>query len=152
MMKTLFKFILITLVFSLVIAEDLKFQSARFSCSFNCPKNKKLVAKQNYQSSPNGCGSYGITFDFGLLNAREFNTCCNNHDLCYANCATTKRTCDSNFNSCLTNTCSDLIRKNRWNFVIRTACSVVVKGMTETVEKIGCPAFINSKNKACQCQ
>jgi hypothetical protein len=43
------------------------------------------VAKENYTGTVNGCGSYGLTFNFDRINAYGFNDC-NNLVINYLDC------------------------------------------------------------------
>ncbi len=62
----------------------------------------KPISKPGTAPSFNGCGSFDVNVDFSKYNGLSgFNACCNNHDICYNKCDTTKAVCDTTFYSCL---------------------------------------------------
>ena len=65
-------------------------------------KKGKIIKKFGSNPSSNGCGSYLITINlsnYNILNG--FNACCNLHDICYNDCFSNKKVCDTNFYDCL---------------------------------------------------
>uniref|UniRef100_T1GYA8 Uncharacterized protein n=1 Tax=Megaselia scalaris TaxID=36166 RepID=T1GYA8_MEGSC len=63
------------------------------------------VQNKFYTPSSDGCGSLGLTIDTQYLPAKEMETCCNNHDICYDTCNSDKELCDLEFKRCLYKYC-----------------------------------------------
>ena len=52
--------------------------------------------------------------NFSLFEMKEFDECCNSHDICYGSCKVDKKTCDHDFYSCLTNSCNLFGSREKW--------------------------------------
>ncbi|TMS04896.1 hypothetical protein E3U43_010053 [Larimichthys crocea] len=68
--------------------------------------------RPDYQhSEPDGCSSSLVGFQVNSaldLGIPAMTQCCNQLDMCYDTCGTSKYDCDSTFRSCLHDICSDL--------------------------------------------
>jgi secretory phospholipase A2 len=94
-----------------------------------------------YIATTNGCGSYGISVDapFGAT------PCCNQHDLCYQLCNTTKSECDDAFDQCMRAACDDD------NDLEKVACRVQAEVFYNAVMDLGCRAYQNNQELGCSC-
>jgi secretory phospholipase A2 len=98
-------------------------------------------ALSGYTASTNGCGSYGVSADapFGAT------PCCNQHDLCYQSCNTTKSKCDDAFDQCMKTACDDD------NDLEKVACRVQAEAFFNAVMDVGCKAYKKNQGEACGC-
>ncbi|XP_070833153.1 group XIIB secretory phospholipase A2-like protein [Chaetodon trifascialis] len=77
--------------------------------------------------------------------------CCNQLDVCYDTCGTSKYDCDSKFRSCLHGICSDLNKS--LGFVSKVqACESMADTLYNTVWTLGCRPYMNSQRAACVCE
>jgi secretory phospholipase A2 len=99
------------------------------------------AAIPGYVPSSNGCGSYGVSAEapFGVT------PCCNQHDLCYQSCNSTKTACDDQFDQCMKNVC------NSEEELERIACLVEAEAFYVAVMDLGCRAYENNQQEACEC-
>jgi len=74
-----------------------------FDCTAECAPGK-ITPIPGTSPSWNGCGKEE-GYDFSKLLSKNllngFTRCCNDHDICYDTCSTTKSVCDSTFYTCL---------------------------------------------------
>ncbi|XP_030298530.1 group XIIB secretory phospholipase A2-like protein isoform X2 [Sparus aurata] len=107
--------------------------------------------RPGYQASePDGCSSslVGFQLDLGIPAMTQ---CCNQLDVCYDTCGTSKYDCDSKFRSCLHGICSDLNKS--LGFVNRVqACETMADTLFNTVWTLGCRSYMNSQRAACFCE
>ncbi|ORX99444.1 hypothetical protein K493DRAFT_109986 [Basidiobolus meristosporus CBS 931.73] len=95
-------------------------------------------------SSPNGCGPALIS---GIVPNFDFKTCCDQHDICYGSCNSTKTLCDNTFHSCMKNVCVAK-EENSDSF-----CAGVADLYFEALNnKLSCSIYKSSILKRCQCQ
>jgi hypothetical protein len=116
--------------------------AARQAAGQRCPAGLRAVSK-GVAAVPNGCGTKGFkvpNFDFGA--------CCNAHDRCYANCAMSRRTCDSVFTGCMANTC---INKYQWFNPVRALCLNGAATYGAAVTLGGEGAYDKATIKHCRC-
>ncbi|XP_030604676.1 group XIIB secretory phospholipase A2-like protein isoform X2 [Archocentrus centrarchus] len=121
-------------------------------CEYRCRRYGELPQpRPGYQpSDPNGCSTslVGFQLDLGIP---AMTKCCNQLDMCYENCGTSKYDCDSRFRSCLYGICSDL--KKSLGFVSKVqACESMADALYNTVWTLGCRPYMNSQRAACVCE
>lgn len=85
--------------------------------------NKELIEKAEKNPDINGCGSYSIQVKFDKFNLTDFDKCCNEHDICYEYCNTTKSECDQRFDSCLQEVCFEKKIERDWGFLMSKGIS-----------------------------
>ena len=90
---------------------------------------------------PNGCGAKAKG-DF--VPELWFNSCCQQHDVCYGVCNSDKVVCDAQFYECMKQTCSEV-----QNPISRTACKVSAFAFNTAVLELGCFAWIQNQNNYC---
>ncbi|XP_056148235.1 group XIIB secretory phospholipase A2-like protein [Lampris incognitus] len=124
-------------------------------CQYQCRYGSTPQPRPGYQRpTPNGCSSslVGIqvagAFDLGIP---VMTKCCDQLDVCYDTCGTSKYRCDSKFRWCLHSICSDL--KKSLGFVSKVqACESVADALYNTVRTLGCRPYMNSQRAACLCE
>uniref|UniRef100_UPI003AAEA36C group XIIB secretory phospholipase A2-like protein n=1 Tax=Centroberyx gerrardi TaxID=166262 RepID=UPI003AAEA36C len=124
-------------------------------CQYRCRYGKAPQPRPGYQvPEPNGCvTSLGVfqvdgAIDLGIP---AMTKCCDQLDMCYDTCGTSKYRCDSKFRWCLHGICSDL--KKSLGFVSKVqACESVADGLYNTVWTLGCRPYMNSQRAACLCE
>uniref|UniRef100_A0A667XW50 Phospholipase A2, group XIIB n=1 Tax=Myripristis murdjan TaxID=586833 RepID=A0A667XW50_9TELE len=120
-------------------------------CQYRCKYEKVPEPRPGYQiPEPNGCSSslVGFQFDLGIP---AMTKCCDQLDVCYDTCGTSKSSCDSNFRWCLHGICSEL--KKSLGFVSKVqACESVADALYNTVSTLGCRPYMNSQRAACICE
>ncbi|XP_039857585.1 group XIIB secretory phospholipase A2-like protein isoform X2 [Simochromis diagramma] len=121
-------------------------------CEYRCRRYGELPQpRPGFQlSEPNGCSTslVGFQLDLGIP---AMTKCCNQLDMCYENCGTSKYDCDSRFRSCLHGICSDL--KKSLGFVSKVqACESMADALYNTVWTLGCRPYMNSQRAACVCE
>ncbi|XP_058508281.1 group XIIB secretory phospholipase A2-like protein isoform X2 [Solea solea] len=119
-------------------------------CQYRCRYGEVPQPRPGYQlQEPNGCSSslVGLQLDLGIPAMTE---CCNQLDMCYDTCGTSKYDCDLEFRSCLHGICSNL--KKSLGFVSQVqACESVADVLYNTVWTLGCRPYMNSQRAACVC-
>ncbi|KAL9648462.1 hypothetical protein ABK040_014082 [Willaertia magna] len=114
-----------------------------FTCKI-CKKGETRKANPDFHVKPTGCGWSGelnpISDYYGFTN------CCNNHDICYADCDGTKTNCDLNLSSCIKTKCKQIK-----NLVKRESCLGVAALFSVAVLVAGCGAYKDQQNNACSC-
>ncbi|KAK9541721.1 hypothetical protein VZT92_001743 [Zoarces viviparus] len=120
-------------------------------CQYRCRYGELAQPRPGYQiPEPNGCSSslVGFQLDLGIP---AMTTCCNQLDVCYDTCGTSKNDCDSEFRLCLRGICSDL--KKSLGFVSKVqACESMADALHSTVGTLGCRPYMNSQRAACVCE
>ncbi|KAM7408941.1 hypothetical protein PAMA_002591 [Pampus argenteus] len=120
-------------------------------CEYRCRHGKLPQPRPGYQlPEPNGCSTslVGFQLDLGIPAMTQ---CCNQLDVCYDTCGTSKSDCDSKLRSCLHGICSDL--KKSLGFVSKVeACESMADGLYNTVGTLGCRPYMNSQRAACVCE
>uniref|UniRef100_A0A3B4TLV2 Phospholipase A2, group XIIB n=1 Tax=Seriola dumerili TaxID=41447 RepID=A0A3B4TLV2_SERDU len=121
-------------------------------CQYRCRYGKKAPQpRPGYQlPEPNGCSSslVGFQMDLGIPAMTE---CCNQLDVCYDTCGTSKYDCDSNFRSCLHDICSDFKKSLGFGSKVQ-ACESMADALYNTVWTLGCRPYMNSQRAACVCE
>ncbi|XP_037638306.1 group XIIB secretory phospholipase A2-like protein isoform X1 [Sebastes umbrosus] len=124
-------------------------------CQYRCRHGEIPQPRPGYQlPEPNGCSSslVGFQVNDGLdLGIPAMTECCNQLDMCYDTCGTSKNACDSEFRLCLLGICSDL--KKSLGFVSKVqACESMADVLHSTVGTLGCRPYMNSQRAACVCE
>lgn len=82
---------------------------SQYGAAARCPGfNGKMVAVSNGRSPspPNGCGPDSAWYS-ALVPNLDFKGCCNTHDVCYDDCTQWFEKCNTDFLSCMINTCNN---------------------------------------------
>ncbi|XP_010728641.3 group XIIB secretory phospholipase A2-like protein isoform X2 [Larimichthys crocea] len=120
-------------------------------CQYQCRYGKPPQPRPDYQhSEPDGCSSslVGFQLDLGIPAMTQ---CCNQLDMCYDTCGTSKYDCDSTFRSCLHDICSDLNKSLGFGSKVQ-ACESMADTLFNTVWTLGCRPYMNSQRAACVCE
>jgi len=116
-------------------------------CSAKCAIGK-ITPIPGTRPSFNGCGPFNITVDFSKYNGLSgFNTCCNQHDICYYTCSKTKSVCDTTFFTCL----KTAVGNSGESALNKIAGYTVAAQMYDAVKTYGCPAYIAGLDETCYC-
>ncbi|XP_039995449.1 group XIIB secretory phospholipase A2-like protein [Xiphias gladius] len=124
-------------------------------CHYRCRYGEVPQPRPGYHlPEPNGCSSSLVGFQVNAaldLGIPAMTKCCNQLDMCYDTCGTSKYNCDSNFRLCLHGICSDL--KKSLGFVSKVqACESMADALYNTVWTLGCRPYMNSQRAACVCE
>ncbi|XP_032396961.1 group XIIB secretory phospholipase A2-like protein isoform X1 [Etheostoma spectabile] len=124
-------------------------------CQYRCRYGKLPQPRPGYQlPEPNGCSSSLVGFQVNAaldLGIPAITECCNQHDMCYDTCGTSKYDCDSEFRLCVHGICSDL--KKSLGFVSKVqACDSMADALHSAVGTLGCRPYMNSQRAACVCE
>jgi len=124
-------------------------------CEYRCRYGKAPQPRPGYQlPEPNGCSTSLVGFQVNSafdLGIPAMTKCCNELDVCYDTCGTSKDDCDSRLRSCLHGICSDL--KMSLGFVSKVqACESMADAVYNTVGTLGCRPYMNSQRAACVCE
>ncbi|XP_044229342.1 group XIIB secretory phospholipase A2-like protein isoform X1 [Thunnus albacares] len=124
-------------------------------CEYRCRYGKLPQPRPGYQlPEPNGCSTSLVGFQVNAafdLGIPAMTKCCNELDVCYDTCGTSKNNCDSRLRSCLHGICSDL--KKSLGFVSKVqACESMADAVYNTVWTLGCRPYMNSQRAACVCE
>ncbi|XP_053189098.1 group XIIB secretory phospholipase A2-like protein isoform X1 [Scomber japonicus] len=124
-------------------------------CEYRCRYGKTPQHRPGYQiPEPNGCSTSLVGFQVNTaldLGIPAMTQCCNQLDVCYDTCGTSKNDCDSVLRSCLHGICSDL--KKSLGFVSKVqACESMADAVYNTVGTLGCRPYMNSQRAACICE
>ncbi|CAN9499927.1 unnamed protein product [Ophioblennius macclurei] len=120
-------------------------------CQYRCKYGELPQPRQGYQlPEPNGCSSslIGFQLDLGIP---AMTKCCNQLDVCYDTCGTSKHDCDSKFRTCLHGICSDLNKSLGFQTKV-PACESMADALYNTVWTLGCRPYMNSQRAACFCK
>ncbi|CAL8257873.1 unnamed protein product [Lota lota] len=123
-------------------------------CQYRCRHGSVPQSRPGYHlPEPNGCSSSLVglqvdgPFDLGIP---AMTKCCDQLDLCYDTCGSSKYRCDSKFRWCLHSLCTDL--KKSLGFVSKVqACESGADALYNTVWTLGCRPYMNSQRAACVC-
>jgi len=74
----------------------------------------------------------------------EFTPCCNDHDICYAECGISKSTCDEEFEDCLGKVCLE-------DTGDRGECEATISLFSLAASTLGCQSFLDTQREACKC-
>lgn len=112
----------------------------------DCPNKRKHPG--NVPGS-NGCGAATMEFrppqSFGSV---DFTPWCNNHDVCYGTCGSSRIGCDVTFGDQLTDAC---IATYSDNYIMETLC-ITVAGVYQAAVTIGgANAWDSGQKKDCEC-
>lgn len=119
-------------------------------CQYRCSHGEVPEPRPGYLlPEPNGCSSslVGLQLDLGIPAMTQ---CCNQLDICYDTCGTSKYDCDSSFRTCLHVICSDLKKSLGLGTQLQT-CESMADGLFNTVWTLGCRPYMNSQRAACIC-
>ncbi|XP_052007284.1 group XIIB secretory phospholipase A2-like protein isoform X1 [Xyrauchen texanus] len=124
-------------------------------CQYRCRYGKAPQPRSGYQMpEPDGCSTTLLgfqvpdSFDMGVP---AMTKCCNQLDVCYDTCGSSKYRCDTKFRWCLHSICGDL--KKSLGFMSKVeACETFADTMYNTVWTLGCRPFMNSQRAACYCE
>ncbi|XP_049456311.1 group XIIB secretory phospholipase A2-like protein isoform X1 [Epinephelus fuscoguttatus] len=124
-------------------------------CQYRCRYGELPQPRPGYQlPEPNGCSSSLVGFQVNAaldLGIPAMTKCCNQLDMCYDTCGTSKNDCDAKFRTCLYGICSDL--KKSLGFVSKVqACESMADALHSTVGTLGCRPYMNSQRAACVCE
>ncbi|XP_062256555.1 group XIIB secretory phospholipase A2-like protein isoform X2 [Platichthys flesus] len=120
-------------------------------CQYRCRHGDNPQPRAGYQiPEPNGCSSSLVGFQLDL-GVPAMTKCCDQLDMCYDTCGTSKSDCDALFRSCLLDICSDL--RKSLGFVSQVqACDSMADVLHNTVGTLGCRPYMNSQRAACICR
>lgn len=105
-----------------------------------CPAGQTARSK-NVAGEENGCS--------GVPDGK-FKGCCNAHDLCYSDCARTKRDCDDTFHACMKRVCE--VEYEKWyEAPVKAACFAGADTYHAGVAVGGDIAFMRRTEKHCTC-
>merc|ERR1712098_319516 len=110
---------------------------------FTCSNGATPAEDPNYTADSNGCGPSAFPIagpSFG------FESCCEEHDICYGSCGTSRTQCDNDFYSCMYCICQD-----EGNFLDREFCEELACSYYELVDEFGCFSFNGGQEDACIC-
>ncbi|XP_051233159.1 group XIIB secretory phospholipase A2-like protein isoform X1 [Dicentrarchus labrax] len=124
-------------------------------CQYRCRYGDLPQPRPGYQpSEPDGCTSSLVGFQVNSaldLGVPAMTNCCNQLDICYDTCGTSKYDCDSNFRSCLHGICTDLNKSLGFGSKVQ-ACESMADTLFNTVWTLGCRPYMNSQRAACICE
>ncbi|XP_041804005.1 group XIIB secretory phospholipase A2-like protein [Chelmon rostratus] len=124
-------------------------------CQYRCRYGEPPQPRPGYQlSEPDGCSSSLVGFQVNAaldLGIPAMTKCCNQLDVCYDTCGTSKYDCDSKFRSCLHGICSDLNKSLGFASKVQ-ACESMADTLYNTVWTLGCRPYMNSQRAACVCE
>lgn len=123
-------------------------------CEYRCRYGGLPAPRPGYElPEPNGCSSSLVGFQVNAaldLGIPAMTQCCNQLDMCYDTCGTSKYDCDSSFRTCLHDICSDLKKSLGFGTKVQT-CESMADGLFNTVWTLGCRPYMNSQRAACVC-
>lgn len=123
-------------------------------CQYRCRYGIAPVPQPDYKPSlPNGCASSLVGmhmlegYDMGIP---AMTKCCNQLDMCYDSCGSSKNVCDARFRICLSSICTDL--RKTLGFISKIdACESGAEILYRTVTSFGCKPFMDSQRASCFC-
>ncbi|XP_077544771.1 group XIIA secretory phospholipase A2-like [Haemaphysalis longicornis] len=116
-------------------------------CRFQCSGATKPSPRASHKKSANGCGTEGFRLPASALPHPDFETCCNEHDLCYDTCLADKARCDSDFEQCMSHVCDTKVTKA----AARESCASTANLFLTMTRNLGCEPFLQSQRSACTC-
>lgn len=84
------------------------------------------------------------------LPAKEMETCCNLHDICYDTCNSDKELCDLDFKRCLYKYC-DTYEKSTVGDIVVKGCKGASKMLFTGTLTLGCKSYLDSQGRSCYC-
>jgi hypothetical protein len=133
------------------VAADAGCSGTRTFYSAGCAKP---VPKLNYKASFNGCGpENGVNVvPNSPLGVATFTKPCNQHDICYGTCNSSKATCDSNFFNAMKAVCvADYPGSGIFDALGRSYCLNLAQLYTTAVSAGGANAFNAAQAQGCDC-
>ena len=134
-----------TLLFAAVILL-FHFKLGLAGCDYTCEPGYQKEPS-GYQAKANGCGA-GKGLDFNSV-FPAFTEICNEHDLCYGKCGTSKMYCDREFSREMNNYCESARQTNSVEFYRQ--CKETASFYSLGVEAVGCPFYLAAQKEACVC-
>jgi hypothetical protein len=127
--------------------------------SFYRPDCPKLVPKQNYTPSVNGCGPEGGVFGTGInavpnspLFLADFTSACDGHDKGYGTCNRPKDVTDRQFLHDMYTTCGNQYPgSGMFNTMLRIQCKHAAQNYHKAVSDLGEDAYKAGQAAACDC-
>jgi len=108
------------------------------------------VQNKFYTPTSDGCGSLGLRISTDYLPAKEMETCCNDHDICYDACNSDKELCDLDFKRCLYKHC-DSYEKSIASDLMVKGCKAAAKMLFTGTLTLGCRSYLDSQQRSCYC-
>ena len=112
--------------------------------SFTCPGGATPQADPNNPATTNGCGPSSFPLAGPSFSFLE---CCNQHDICYETCGSSKIACDNDFYTCMFCSCG----AEYDDFFSQLACEELACSYFQAVDEFGCSAFGAAQEQACIC-
>jgi len=105
--------------------------------------------EQGEEPTSNGCGSAGSewvpdSFPGGV----DFSSACNNHDICYGTCGSSKGTCDDSLRQDMRDACDAGL--SYWNIPGRAACYATAHTYYLAVREAGSDPFKEAQDNHCK--
>lgn len=110
----------------------------------------RAVQNKFYTPKSDGCGSLGLRISTEYLPAKEMETCCNAHDICYDTCNSDKELCDLDFKRCLYKYC-DSYEKSIASDLMMKGCKAAAKMLFTGTLTLGCRSYLDSQQRSCYC-
>ncbi|EDW41638.1 group XIIA secretory phospholipase A2 [Drosophila sechellia] len=126
------------------------------NCIYQCPAPDiggpapRAVQNKFYTPTADGCGSLGLRISTDYLPAKEMETCCNDHDICYDTCNSDKELCDLDFKRCLYKYC-DSYEKSIASDLMMKGCKAAAKMLFTGTLTLGCRSYLDSQQRSCYC-
>jgi secretory phospholipase A2 len=124
-----------------VFASSVALGTLTDGCAYKCANGATPTQNPAEPPSSNGCGSYNITVD--MKTCPYLNECCNQHDICYDQCGTSRAACDLALYNCTQHPPADCI--------LKVYCKLFGLGMYNGVNVLACDAFLNAQKRVCSC-
>ncbi|DAZ95212.1 TPA: hypothetical protein N0F65_013057 [Lagenidium giganteum] len=110
--------------------------------AFTCPAQQKLVFKEKFVYTANGCG----TSQLPIMARSDFAECCNWHDACYSTCGMKKSKCEKRMEKCMNEKCVGIKDEEE-----KDKCTSTAKLFSIGAQMLACPAFQDAQREACKC-
>ncbi len=116
-----------------------------------CPPNTEKRTQPGNVPTMNGCGPEGgsIKIPQGYGNA-DYTGSCNNHDVCYEDCAIGKDSCDTTFKEEMYDACAAAY-PGVLSALVRFSCYERAYAYYQAVSQFGGDAYTAAQFKACEC-
>lgn len=116
-------------------------------CFFLCPKGGDPVARENFVFTPSGCATFGIDIKDEDLPSKGMRRCCEEQQMCYHRCNSSKVECDRSFQGCLHAECVKVAKDPKSVTVCDTATKLLLMGILS----FGCKTFKDAQREVCIC-
>ncbi|XP_046919143.2 phospholipase A2 group XII [Dermatophagoides farinae] len=116
-------------------------------CFYICPKGQDPIPKPNYTHTPIGCVTFGMQVKAEDLPSKSMKICCDQQQICYHHCNSTKIECDNGFQKCLHDQCIEISHDNKQVVVCETATKLLLMGILS----FGCKTFKDAQRESCIC-